>query len=212
MTTKQRKINEKQKRRQDILDAAKEIFFSKGLEAATMDEIAGRADLSKGTLYLYFKSKEELYVSLVEEGSRLFVEYVTGAVSAKLNATKQIKSLLNAFYAFYIEQRHYYEILFSIQNGRIAREKISDEVYERVQKTAVGLLDYFKNIVKSGIVSGEYINVDPWEVTLSFWALATGIFSISGFMQYHELGKVKDKRLLDFASNLLLSRLTAHPA
>ncbi len=58
----ERKEKEKQQRRDDILGAAKEVFFSKGLMSATMDEIAEKAELSKGTLYLYFASKEELYL------------------------------------------------------------------------------------------------------------------------------------------------------
>ena len=56
----ERKEREKEHRRNTILDAAEEVFFSKGINLATMDEVAERAELSKGTLYLYFKNKEEL--------------------------------------------------------------------------------------------------------------------------------------------------------
>jgi AcrR family transcriptional regulator len=207
MGTAERKKREKEQRRQEILKAAKEVFFSKGLEAATMDEIARRAQLSKGTLYLYFKSKEELYVSLMDEGIDLFMAYLENVRSVKSSATKQIQELLSAFYSFYADDRQYYEIIFSIQNGGITREKFSDEVYEKIHNIALNLLNYIKDVVKKGILSGEFINVDAWEMALSFWALATGIFSISGFMEFHDLGKVKDKRLLNFSSKMLLSRL-----
>jgi len=71
------------------------------------------------------------------------------------------------------------------------------------------LLEYIVNIVRKGVADGEFIDVDPRETALSFWALATGVFTISDFMQRNELGEVKDKKLLDFASDLLLSRLKA---
>ncbi len=60
----ERREREKEHRRNSILDAAEEIFFSKGIHLATMDEVAARAELSKGTLYIYFKSKEELYYGI----------------------------------------------------------------------------------------------------------------------------------------------------
>ncbi|MEO8168159.1 MAG: helix-turn-helix domain-containing protein, partial [bacterium] len=56
----ERKEREKEHRREDIIAAAQKIFFEKGLPSATMDEIAEAAELSKGTLYLYYKSKEDL--------------------------------------------------------------------------------------------------------------------------------------------------------
>jgi TetR/AcrR family transcriptional regulator len=209
MGTKQRKINEKIKRRKDILEVAKEIFFSKGLEATTMEEIANRAELSKGTLYLYFKSKEELYVSIVEEGAQLFQEFFRKATTPMLSATKQTLNLIEAFYSFYRDHRPYYTILTSIQSGSIDREKISDAVYDMVHGMAMELLEYIVNIVRKGVSDGEFIDVDPRETALSFWALATGVFVVSDFMQRNELGEIKDKKLLDFASDLLLSRLKA---
>jgi AcrR family transcriptional regulator len=60
----ERKQREKERRRQEIIAAAREIFSAKGFNSATMEEIASKAELSPGTLYLYFKNKEELHTSL----------------------------------------------------------------------------------------------------------------------------------------------------
>lgn len=72
-TTVNRRAREKKERRSAIVDAAERVFFRKGFEAATMDEVAGEAELSKGTLYLYFKSKDELFIAL---SSRIIAEIV----------------------------------------------------------------------------------------------------------------------------------------
>lgn len=72
MGVAERKEREKQKRKELIIRAAEKVFFSQGFERSTMDDIAEEAELSKGTLYLYFKSKEDLHISVVHKvGSRL---------------------------------------------------------------------------------------------------------------------------------------------
>ncbi|MHB8896387.1 MAG: TetR/AcrR family transcriptional regulator, partial [Candidatus Geothermincolia bacterium] len=67
MSVVDRKQKEKLQRRTSIIDAAKELFSQKGYQATTMDEIAEKAELSKGAVYLYFESKDDLYVSLIVE-------------------------------------------------------------------------------------------------------------------------------------------------
>lgn len=64
MGIQERRKREKDLRRRQIQNAAKELFLSKGFHSTTMEEIAQKAELSPGTLYLYFKNKGELYFSL----------------------------------------------------------------------------------------------------------------------------------------------------
>lgn len=75
----ERKEREKMQRRDEIIDAAENVFFSKGFEKATMDDIADRAELSKGTLYLYFKSKEDLHMAVAHKAI-LLLNTITEAV------------------------------------------------------------------------------------------------------------------------------------
>jgi len=63
----ERKEREKQQRREEILAAAEKVFFHKGFDKATMDDIAEVAELSKGTLYLYFSSKENLHMAVARK-------------------------------------------------------------------------------------------------------------------------------------------------
>jgi AcrR family transcriptional regulator len=71
MGTRERRERERENRRSQILNAAKEIFMSKGFRAATMEDIAQKVELSPGTIYTYFKNKEELYVALNLSGGQL---------------------------------------------------------------------------------------------------------------------------------------------
>ena len=78
MGIEERRIREKENRREGIVDAAEEIFLSMGFNDTTMDQIAEKAELGKGTLYLYFKSKDELllavYLKNLEQVERIFLE------------------------------------------------------------------------------------------------------------------------------------------
>ena len=67
----ERKEREKQQRREEIVLAAEKVFFSKGFDLSTMDDIAEEAELSKGTLYLYFKNKEDLHMAVARKSIRL---------------------------------------------------------------------------------------------------------------------------------------------
>src|SRR5699024_11249911 len=61
----------KEQHSNQIIDAAEDVIFSKGLAQATMTDIAAQAELSKGTLYLYFKNKTELYIAIARRGSKI---------------------------------------------------------------------------------------------------------------------------------------------
>jgi AcrR family transcriptional regulator len=75
----ERKEREKQQRREEIVQAAEKVFFSMGLEHATMEDIAAEAELSKGTLYLYFKNKEMLHVEVARRAIILLNRFTSEA-------------------------------------------------------------------------------------------------------------------------------------
>ncbi|HNS25752.1 MAG TPA: helix-turn-helix domain-containing protein, partial [Methanobacteriaceae archaeon] len=71
MSTTSRREREKQKRRQDIINAAEKIFFAKGYDSVTMDEIAREAEINKALIYYYFKNKEALFFAVNLYGVRI---------------------------------------------------------------------------------------------------------------------------------------------
>ena len=101
----ERKERERQQRREEIIKAAEEIFFSRGTESATMDEVAERAELSKGTLYLYFKSKEDFGLELIDyfapHFSKLAQKHLRSAEKLYL---KKISLFFDEFQSFFEAQ------------------------------------------------------------------------------------------------------------
>ncbi len=91
MGVQERRQREKIKRNNQIVDAAEQVIFAKGIHKATMDDIAKEAELGKGTLYGYYKSKAEILLAINERASRKLAELFAKANSEKLRQ-EEIKS------------------------------------------------------------------------------------------------------------------------
>ncbi len=83
MGVPERRQREKIERRESILAAAERVFVRKGISSATMEDIAREAELSKGALYLYFQSKDELFLSIALRAADEFGERYAAAISRK---------------------------------------------------------------------------------------------------------------------------------
>src|SRR5699024_7831270 len=108
MSTEDRKEREKAQRSNQIIDAAEEVIFSKGLEQATMTDIAEQAELSKGTLYLYFKNKTELYIAIARRGSEILNKRFAKVFAGDRTGLQIIQSLGDTYLDFVRKNPGYY--------------------------------------------------------------------------------------------------------
>lgn len=104
MGVAERRQREREERRVVILDAAERVFLSKGVAVATMEEIAQQAEVSKGALYLYFKSKDELYLSIVTRSLRELVVRLERAAAAPGSGLERYRRLLHTHAGFALEE------------------------------------------------------------------------------------------------------------
>jgi AcrR family transcriptional regulator len=92
--------DDKELRRGQILAAARALFLERDGRLATVTEVAARAGIAKGTVYLYFRTKEELYVTLYEEGMQAFLGRVRGVAESRVaDARERIVETMCAFIA-----------------------------------------------------------------------------------------------------------------
>jgi len=115
----ERKEREKLQRRRDIIDAAEKVFFSRGFESATMDEIAEKAELSKGTLYLYFKSKEDLQFAIFMRGSDILMKMMNDNLSTGSTGYQRLLGLADSFIRFSRENRNYFSLFMYYESSRM---------------------------------------------------------------------------------------------
>ena len=174
MGTKERKKREKKARKDAILEAAKGVFFEKGLQGTTMDQIAEAAELSKGSLYLYFPGKEELYVSILLEGLDILYQKFSDANTGREDWEQKLRNIALAFYSFYREQKHYFNILFFLQHGELSSH-ISEELYQKCFDRGLSCLNFLSEAIQEGIHKGEIKAQDPMELSVILWGAFNGI-------------------------------------
>lgn len=97
MTVAARREREREARRNRILDAAARVFFARGFDAAKMEDVAEAAQLGKGTLYLYFKAKDDLALGLVLRHQLAIVEQFEAAREGGDDGVELLRRLLNAY-------------------------------------------------------------------------------------------------------------------
>lgn len=123
----ERKEREKLQRRNDIIDAAEKVFFSRGFESATMDDIAEVAELSKGTLYLYFRSKEDLQFAIFMRGSDILMKMMKDNLSADSNGYQRLLELADSFIRFSRENRNYFSLFMYYESSRMEALNIDQD-------------------------------------------------------------------------------------
>lgn len=116
MGIEERKQREKDYRRRQILEAAKEVIMLKGVKFSTMDEIAKKAELSPGTIYQYFEDKDHLYVSLGLESLQHMIKRITKIhKNKKLPVENKIRGFKDALYKNYKSDPRLFRDLLQFQ-------------------------------------------------------------------------------------------------
>lgn len=177
MGIQERKEREKIQRRDDILSAAQEVFFDKGLQNATMDEIAEKAELSKGTIYLYYRSKEDLYLAVMMRGMELLYDRFARAVAERQKAIDALRSLADAYIRFFHEDRNLFRMLHFSQTPQLHKQ-VSEEMLSTCSIQNMKLWNFVQDLIARGIKEGDIRHdVNPISVAVVLWSATTSIMA-----------------------------------
>lgn len=105
-----RRARERQQRRTDILQAAESVFAAKGFHAASIEQIARATELATGTVYLYFKDKEALYIELFEQKMKELTATIRDEVAAIKDPVEALKTLVPARMGYFGRNRTFFQI------------------------------------------------------------------------------------------------------
>jgi TetR/AcrR family fatty acid metabolism transcriptional regulator len=94
----------------DILNAAVKLFSERGFEPTTVDEIAAQAGVGKGTIYLYFENKEQIFRAVIEQGLRSIDKLFTAIIDSKESYLARIKALIQTQLQFVLDNQDFYRI------------------------------------------------------------------------------------------------------
>jgi AcrR family transcriptional regulator len=163
MATADRKEREKEQRKNAIIDTAEKLFFTRGFDNVSMEEIAKEVELGKGTLYLYFKNKDSLFFAITLRKMRKMHEILVECVELKISGREKSRLIGKKYFEFVRENKECYRMICA--NGpKLFRKKENDDtklVMEQMKE------DFFLNrdVLKEGMEDGTIRNdIDPFEM------------------------------------------------
>lgn len=175
----ERKEREREARRTAILDAAEAVFKSKGFASATMDDIARTAELAKGTVYLYYKSKEELQVGLMIRGTDIMLEVFHSVLAEEATNFDKLRKLGDAYWQFAHDYAFYFGLQMSdhlpANSGQISQEMVIS-LHERSNEVWSMIVDLIEGSKREGMVRPE---VDAFSVSVLLWLNSMGVLRMN---------------------------------
>jgi len=172
--------NRKKKNRpEEVLDAARELFFKQGYRGTSIIQIAQRAGYSKRTVYLDYQNKDELFMSVCEEGGRLLLENLRNIPFEQLTIDEAVNRFMKVYIAFSRDHRAYFRMIFSESTPEIianCSEELRKKLGDLERACLNVLVAWGKRAMAEGMIPPE---VDPWEVAGILVGTATGIILLS---------------------------------
>ncbi len=163
------------------MDAALEVFAEKGLRSATMDDVAEKAELSKGTLYLYFKSKEHLFFGIDMRAARMLAERFAEAEKSEEIGLHKVRAIGRAYYKFCFDFPNYFKAMSYVERMDAATFKsIADDLYPGGmgghQDSSLAIL---ARAIETGHEDGSIANdIDPWAMSVLLWSTSNGVIQM----------------------------------
>ena len=192
MSISNRQLEERKGRQDRILSGALNVFKEKGLEGATMDEIANASGFGKATLYYYFKSKEDVFSAILVEGWEKIWESLEPIVAENSSPRKTFVNVLIKIAENAQNRPGLFEFLFNVPKAI----KIDNQPWKEYQHR---LYSVIKGLLEDGIEKGEFPQVDS---QLMFKALG-GLFMGLVFMGNRE-EPVTDKDVEKLLNELII--------
>lgn len=153
-----------------ILQAAMEVFSEYGYHAASLDEIAHRAHMSKGSIYCHFKNKHDLFMSVIVWGEHQLQERLRQSVKRCTDARECIEQGLRMYFGFYEQKVEFFRVL--------VQEKNSFHKSVRAQHMRIlnNTLHEFETVVGKGVREGVFRDIDPRTGAVMISGIANGLF------------------------------------
>ena len=168
----ERKAQERQARRRRIQEAARTVFAERGYAGASIELIARAAQLSVGAIYLYFRSKEDLYVSLIEDALTVF-DVEMGQVREHGEVSARLRDTWSILVRWAERDAEGPRILRLLAQPAI-RPQLSDEVVSAVSAGIGRVQDHLGACVADGIHAGIYRQVNAREIADLAWSVLLG--------------------------------------
>lgn len=173
MGVKERREIEKQVRRNQILDAARKLLLSSGIDNISISKISKEAQLGVGTIYFYYKNKDEIFIALQEEGLSFLFIVIEQISNQDLAPDEKIRKIAQAYYDFRYNQEEYYHII----NYFLSSPKVffPEAQKNQIDMSGSKILVIIEQAVKEGIEANLFEEADPKKFSIMLWGTLHGL-------------------------------------
>jgi AcrR family transcriptional regulator len=206
-----RRAEEKEQRRQTILDAAERVIAKKGWDNTNFGEIAQRTRLSRSLVYFYFPTRDDLFHAVCDRGMEDLERRFRAAMGRHPTGIDQLMALGRAYHAFSVEEPLYFSLLSQSQ----AKQRNSDEkspAEESSDTHGRNCLELVAQALGNGVADGTIRKGigDPRPSAVAIWAFTHGLIQISAreATMLKQDFQLTSKQMLDHGFNLLRDSLS----
>ena len=212
MGVAERREREREQRRKDIIDAAERVFFGKGPLEATMDDVAAEAELSKGTLYLYFAGKDELYLAIGTRCLAYMWEQLSSLADDGRSGFAALERFCEVHRSFVKEHPDHVKIMLAWQASGFHADPDMPG-FPAYQENTLRLFQLIVAVIRRGQADGSIREgLDPAQCAFQIWGGHMGVTML--YFNREEIGRrlpfeLDLSPLLPSFSELLLRGLRA---
>ena len=192
-----------EERKDQIIKAAEEVFTQKGFSDARMDDIAGETGLSKGTLYLYYKSKDDLIIAILDRIFQREFRVFENLDLASMNATDAVWAFVETTAKDVKIMMRLLPITYEFM-GLAFRNKFVQKAFKTYFNR---YMDILIPVIQHGIDTGEFRSTDAKEVALAMGAIMEGTL----LLWVYDKSLVNPEKHLRSGMKLLLEGVKARP-
>src|SRR5438552_9604727 len=161
-----------------IMKAAERNFLERGFHGTKIEDIAGEADVATGSIYVHFRSKEGLYLALIEHALEVEEQFLAAAFDDALTPAEQLIAAGDAYLRFYVEHPGYFRMLAFPYFDTKPKAKL-DPVAKRVARLAEAQIARLAQAIAEAVEAGIVREVDPTRAAKFMWGAWVGVISLN---------------------------------
>lgn len=188
-------ISAKVKRKHQIIKTAANLFSEKSFHDVTVDEIAEKVGVAKGTIYLYFSSKEKLYLEILEETFDSIESLLEEEVEKSDSAPEKLRNVLKIIFRFY---RRHLDVLKILSRDETHLIEEHQELTARWRSRRIKL---YEKIIEKGVKEGSFNTTNPKLAALMMYG------SVGAVMVFYGLDKDPDEVANEVFEEIVYRRL-----
>jgi len=178
----ERRKRERENRKNAILKAARKLFLEKGFKTVTVESIARKAELSKGSIYLYYNSKEEIYTQILLSDIDKFHNHIADLLQNPSNASEALVRLADIYVDFFLNERELFRILMTFML-HTADMNLPQDLDKQIIKTTNRTIGIIEEIFNYGIERGEFpATINVRQNRNAIWGMLNGVISLYLFI------------------------------